>query len=77
MGETIAERLYAVEQSIEQGKEKRRAGKDEPIGLIAVTKNHGVEAMREAIDAGAKIIGENRVQEAAQKKETASIFWKR
>lgn len=37
------------------------------IILVAVTKNHGVELMREAIDAGAKNIGENRVQEAAEK----------
>ena len=37
------------------------------IILVAVTKNHGVELMREAIDAGATDIGENRVQEAAEK----------
>ena len=37
------------------------------IILVAVTKNHGVEVMREAIDAGATDIGENRVQEAAEK----------
>ncbi len=40
------------------------------IILVAVTKNHGVEAMREAIDAGASDIGENRVQEAAEKFQT-------
>ena len=44
-----------------------RAELDEKIILVAVTKNHGVEVMREAIDAGAKDIGENRVQEAAEK----------
>lgn len=44
-----------------------RAGLDEKIILIAVTKNHGVEVMREAIDAGATDIGENRIQEAAEK----------
>lgn len=77
MGETIAERLHAVEREIEQAKASRRVGKDEPVGLIAVTKNHGVEAMREAIDAGAAVIGENRVQEAAQKRETLerSVAW--
>ena len=41
--------------------------RDEKIILVAVTKNHGVESMREAIDAGATDIGENRVQEAADK----------
>ena len=40
------------------------------IILVAVTKNHGVELMREAIDAGATDIGENRVQEAAEKFQT-------
>ena len=43
---------------------------DDKIILVAVTKNHGVEAMREAIDAGATDIGENRVQEAAEKFKT-------
>ena len=42
----------------------------EKIILVAVTKNHGVELMREAIDAGATDIGENRVQEAADKFQT-------
>ena len=40
------------------------------ITLVAVTKNHGVDLMREAIDAGATDIGENRVQEAADKFQT-------
>ena len=44
-----------------------RAELDDKIVLVAVTKNHGVEVMREAIDAGATDIGENRVQEAAEK----------
>ncbi|MBR2775043.1 MAG: YggS family pyridoxal phosphate-dependent enzyme [Selenomonadaceae bacterium] len=40
------------------------------IILVAVTKNHDVEVMREAIDAGATDIGENRVQEAVAKFQT-------
>lgn len=43
---------------------------NDKIILVAVTKNHGVEAMREAIDEGAIDIGENRVQEAAGKFKT-------
>ena len=43
---------------------------NDKIILVAVTKNHGVELMREAIDAGATDIGENRVQEAAEKFQT-------
>ena len=76
MSET-EEHFHAVEQEIEAAKARRSVGKDEPVGLIAVTKNHSIEAMREAIDAGAAIIGENRVQEAAQKKETLerNVSW--
>ena len=47
-----------------------RTALDDKIILVAVTKNHGVEVMREAIDAGATDIGENRVQEAAEKFKT-------
>ena len=47
-----------------------RAELNENITLVAVTKNHGVELMREAIDAGATDIGENRIQEAAEKFQT-------
>ena len=68
--ETIGERLRAVEREIGEAAKRRTKGVGENPRLIAVTKNHGVEAMREAIDAGASVIGENRVQEAAQKKET-------
>jgi len=46
---------------------RTRVPKDAPVTLIAVTKNHDVAAMREAIDAGAADIGENRIQEAKEK----------
>ena len=47
----------------------RRAGRD-PSGVevIAVTKTHGAEVVKEAWDAGLRIVGENKVQEAAWKK---------
>ncbi len=48
-------------------KAQRQRGTGEPVTLVAVTKNHGVELMRQAIDAGVKQVGENRVQEAAEK----------
>ena len=37
------------------------------ITLVAVSKTHGIEAVRAALAAGQTIFGENRVQEAAQK----------
>ncbi|MEK6681542.1 MAG: YggS family pyridoxal phosphate-dependent enzyme [Nitrospirota bacterium] len=49
----------------------KRAGRDaREIKLIAVTKTVDSARVREAIDAGIKILGENRVQEA-QKKVTS------
>ncbi len=45
-----------------------RAGRTaEDIKLIAVTKTHPVERIREAIEGGLNYFGENRVQEAAEK----------
>lgn len=37
------------------------------VKLVAVSKFHPAEAVMQAIDAGQKVFGENRVQEAAQK----------
>ena len=45
-----------------------RAGRDPAdITLVAVTKTHGPEVVRDAIDAGMTLFGENKVQEAAWK----------
>ncbi len=61
----IVENLRAVQSEIESSRRKSIAGA--PVTLIAVTKNHEVEMMQQAIDAGAQHIGENRIQEAAEK----------
>ena len=46
----------------------RRAGRDpDEITLVAVSKMHGVELIAEAIEAGQRAFGENRVQEAHAK----------
>ena len=67
---STAENFRAVLAEIEDARKRKAVATDEEIILVAVTKNHGVELMREAIDAGAKNIGENRVQEAAEKFQT-------
>ncbi len=67
MANTIAERLKTVEENIQESIKKRHNIISEQVQLVAVTKNHDVEAMRQAIDAGATVIGENRVQEAEKK----------
>ena len=63
----IAEKLNEVKEKIEGAKAKQSPDKQHEVRLIAVTKNHDVQAMREAIDAGVTDIGENRIQEAKEK----------
>ena len=46
----------------------QRAGRQpDAIRLIAVTKSVSVERIRPAVDAGVRILGENRLQEALPK----------
>ena len=67
----IEENLHEVLRSIEESRAKRTtADAKEPVRLVAVTKNHGVAEMREAIAHGVTDIGENRIQEAREKFET-------
>ena len=46
-----------------------KAGRTDPVRIVAVTKSHGPEAVRAALAAGLEDIGENRVQEALAKQE--------
>lgn len=64
---SVREKIQLVLEEIQRAKDRRRIAKDEKIILVAVTKNHGVDLMREAIDAGILNIGENRIQEASEK----------
>lgn len=45
------------------------AGWTHPVRIIAVTKGHGLAAVRAAAAAGLEDVGENRVQEALEKQE--------
>ena len=46
-----------------------RSGRSaDEVEIVAVTKTHGAEVVKEAWDAGLRIVGENKVQEAAWKK---------
>ncbi|HLG06049.1 MAG TPA: YggS family pyridoxal phosphate-dependent enzyme [Gemmatimonadales bacterium] len=58
-------RLAQVRERI--GFHQARGGWTHPVRIIAVTKSHGVEAVRAALAAGLDDIGENRVQEALAK----------
>lgn len=73
----IKENLKTVQEHIKESIAKRHNAASEDVLLVAVTKNHDVASMQEAIDAGANVIGENRVQEALQKHETLNrdVTW--
>jgi hypothetical protein len=62
----VAANLAAVKAEINAA--ARAAGRD-PAGvtLVAVSKTHPAERVRAAIDAGQRVFGENRVQEAKAK----------
>ncbi len=63
---SVAERLKEVEDRIAAAAE-RSGRKREDITLVAVTKTHPASMMNEAIEAGAKDIGENKPQEVRDK----------
>jgi len=64
----LRENLAEVERKIEQAASKVGRKPDE-IKLIAVSKTHPIETLQEAINVGAGIFGENKVQEAESKIE--------
>ena len=66
MADTIRDRLLQVQDRIRAA--AGRAGRDATtVTLVAVSKTVPVEVIREALDAGVTILGENRVQEARDK----------
>ena len=73
---TIKENLLRVRERIE--KAARRVGRDlSEIKLVAVSKTVELARIKEAIEAGASILGENYVQEAQKKIEEIgqSVSW--
>src|SRR5438128_7182632 len=63
---SIAENLERVREQIAQAAAKARRAVDE-IELVAITKTHPAEKVREAVEAGQTLFGESRVQEARAK----------
>ncbi|MBM4119566.1 MAG: YggS family pyridoxal phosphate-dependent enzyme [Nitrospira sp.] len=62
----IARRVRDIQARIQQA--AQRAGrKPEAIRLVAVTKTVPVECIRDAVNAGVSMLGENRLQEAVPK----------
>src|SRR6266508_1769491 len=63
---SIAENLERVREQITQAAAKAgRSAND--IELVAITKTHPADKVREAVDAGHTLFGESRVQEARAK----------
>ncbi len=74
----IALRLAEVRERISEA--CRRAGRDAgEVGIVAVTKSFPAEVVRAAVAAGLRDIGENRVQEARDKRvllgNLAGVRW--
>lgn len=74
----IEARLRAVRQRI--GEAAARSGRDpSSITLVAVSKTHGPETVRAAVEAGQLIFGENRIEEAGPKmlslREIRGVAW--
>ncbi|HEV2704663.1 MAG TPA: YggS family pyridoxal phosphate-dependent enzyme [Pyrinomonadaceae bacterium] len=66
--ENLRARLDAVRLRVERA--ARRAGREaREVTLIAVSKTHPTDVLRDAVEAGATDFGENRVQEAESKIE--------
>jgi pyridoxal phosphate enzyme (YggS family) len=66
MGDDLRERIEAIRRRIEAA--AARSGRPaSAVTLVAVTKTMPVETVREAVAAGATVLGENRIQEARDK----------
>jgi PLP dependent protein len=63
---SIAENLQRVREQMAQAAAKASRAVEE-IELVAISKTHPTDAVREAIDAGQTLFGESRVQEARGK----------
>lgn len=63
---SVAENLARVREQIQAAAQRAGRSLDE-ITLVAVSKTFPVDAVREAYAAGARDIGENRVEEAVEK----------
>ena len=62
----IAEKLERVREQIAQAATKSGRGVDD-VELVAISKTHDAQKVREAVEAGQALFGESRVQEARVK----------
>lgn len=67
----FSERLGRVREAIAGA--QARAGVSASVTIVAVTKTHGPEAVRAAVEGGIPDVGENRVQEAVAKRDQVGL----
>src|SRR3954467_5413281 len=71
----LADRVREVRERIEVA--ARRGGhlsrEGQAVGIVAVTKTHGPDALQAAWDAGLQDVGENKVQEALDKMDALQL----
>lgn len=68
--EEIRTRFDAIRTALRESAD--RAGRTDQVALVAVSKTVDLERIRAAIDAGQRLFGENRVQEAVSKMDALS-----
>lgn len=64
--EDIASRLHAIQERV-RAAAVRTGRQPSEVELVAVSKTHPAESVREALEAGQTVFGENRVQELVSK----------
>ncbi len=71
----VAERVQSVRERIALARD--RSGRAQSVTIVAVTKTHGPEAVEAAWAAGLADVGENKVQEAEEKRARvqAPVRW--
>lgn len=70
----LQSRLGEVRERIDAA--VQRGGHGQSVTIVAVTKNHGPDALQAAWDAGLRDVGENRVQEALEKMDVLSLAFR-
>jgi pyridoxal phosphate enzyme (YggS family) len=68
---SLAERVVQVNQRVAAA--VTRGGHGQSVTVVAVTKSQGPEAVDAAWQAGLRIVGENRVQEAVAKMDAVNV----
>ena len=71
---SIAQRLEQVRQRIASACERSHRSPTQ-VTLVAVTKGVAPERIREAVAAGVRHLGENRIQEATSKRSALADLW--